>query len=508
MRLCLKQPIFFPGILLWLIFITTNINATTLEVGTGHPYSSFLEAIEDVTPGDTILIFSGTYNGGLFIDQLQGLPGAWIFILAAPEEMVIFDGGNNAWQITDAAYLYIHGIIFEHQSGNGLNFDDGGTYESPAHHVIFENCTFRNINASGNNDLLKLSGIDSFEIRSCFFFNGAEGGSGIDMVGCHDGLIQNCHFENLGSNSIQAKGGTRNIRIERNFFLNGGSRAVNLGGSTGLQFFRPIDAPYEAADLKVYSNIIIGSEAAVAFVGCINTEVVNNTIYLPGKWVLRILQETVDLSRFPPCGYNTFRNNIVYIDDHVNVECNIGPNTAPETFTFSSNLWFNEDDAVWTGPNLPVTDVDQIIGDPLFENPDLSIFTLLEGSPAIGNGYDVEQPILDYSGNPFTDPRSIGAEEGGMSTRLELIGKENDHFFKVYPNPFIDQIKIEFAGSISGEVDIHLTTIEGQTIESFTYNLSGEKLIEFAIPELVKGPYFLHVIANEKFDNLRVIIGQ
>jgi len=58
---------------------------------------------------------------------------------------------------------------------------------------------------SGNNDLLKLSGLDYFEIRNCEFRNGAEGGSGIDMVSCHHGIIQGNHFENLGSNSIQCK---------------------------------------------------------------------------------------------------------------------------------------------------------------------------------------------------------------------------------------------------------------------------------------------------------------
>ncbi|MBK9982774.1 MAG: hypothetical protein IPP15_10180 [Saprospiraceae bacterium] len=70
-----------------------------------------------------------------------------------------------------------------------------GTYATPAHHIKFENCTFRNIDATGNNDLLKLSGLDSFEIRHCVFLNGADGGSGMDMVGCHDGLIKNCFLK-------------------------------------------------------------------------------------------------------------------------------------------------------------------------------------------------------------------------------------------------------------------------------------------------------------------------
>src|SRR5688500_12064070 len=201
----------------------------TLEVGNGYPYPTLEAAIDAVIPGDTILVHEGIYSGGIYVADLQGTVSDRIYIIAAPGETVVFDGGTNAWQFTDAAYLKISGFIFQHQTGNGLNFDDGGTYETPAHHIIFDNCVFRDMNASGNNDLLKLSGLDSFEIVDCVFLNGSEGGSGIDMVGCHDGLIISNHFENLGSNSIQAKGGTSNIRIEANYFKNGCSRAVNLG---------------------------------------------------------------------------------------------------------------------------------------------------------------------------------------------------------------------------------------------------------------------------------------
>ena len=348
----------FISLAIALMFIPSfdDLKATTLDVRSGFPYATLGDAAFVALPGDTILVHEGTYSGGLFVGGLQGTTTDWIYILAAPGEEVIYSGGSNAWQFTDAAYLHIAGFIFQGQTGNGVNFDDGGSYETPAHHIVFDNCTFRDINASGNNDLLKLSGIDNFEIRNCVFLNGSAGGSGIDMVGCHDSSIHDNHFENQGSNSIQAKGGTSNIRIERNFFKNGGSRVLNLGGSTGLQFFRPLDAPYEAAELKVYSNVFIGSDAPIAFVGSINCEVVNNTLHLPTKWVLRILQETVDTSRFAPCGYNTFRNNIIYIDSRVSVECNIGPNTAPETFTFSNNFWFHSEDSGWPGPDLPVDD--------------------------------------------------------------------------------------------------------------------------------------------------------
>lgn len=304
--------------------------------------------------------------------------------------------------------------------------------------------------------------------------NGSPGGSGIDMVGCHDGIIRNCHFENLGSNSIQAKGGTSNIRIEANVFQNGGLRALNLGGSTGLQFFRPIDAAYEAADLKVYSNIFIGSEAPVAFVGSINCEVINNTIYLPGKWVMRILQETVDETRFPPCGYNTFRNNIIYIDNRVNVEVNIGPNTAPETFTFSNNLWYHSQDPNWSGPVLPAVEANSIVGqDPLFADAFAADFDIEEGSPAIGVGFEVINPATDHEGKDFLEPRSVGAFEGGMATTgVEIIEQEKAGTV-LYPNPCQNGFWIECE---EGSKPLSLHVYQSDGIEIITRSFTENKM--------------------------------
>jgi len=359
------------------------------HVGTNQKYSSVAQAISITIPGDTIMIYKGVYPGGLPFTNLQGKADKLVYIISAPSEPVIFNGGSTGWHMTDVAFIQIEKIIFQQQTGNGFNIDDGGSYSTPSHHIIFDSCIFRDINAGGNNDLLKMSGVDFFEIKNCIFLNGSKNGSGIDMVGCHEGLIRNNRFENQGANSIQTKGGSKNIRIEYNFFKQGGQRALNLGGSTGMQFFRPADVRYEAAALKVYSNIFIGSDVPVAFVGCIETQVVNNTIYLPNKWVIRILQETVDTSRFYACGNNSFKNNIIYRDNRVANDCNVGANTNPKSFHFSGNLWYHSQDSNWRGPNLPVADINCIIGkDPLFKNASFDDFSLKESSPAVGKGFN------------------------------------------------------------------------------------------------------------------------
>jgi hypothetical protein len=418
--------------------------AATLHVGANNPYPSLSAAVAVVQAGDTIEIHAGTYPGGIFFPNLKGTAAQWITIRGAAGETVVFAGGNNAIQLSDPAYLHFKNLIFQQQTGNGFNTDDGGTYNSPAHHILFENCTFRDMAVSGNNDLLKLSGLDDFEVRNCTFLNGAGSGSGIDMVGCHRGLIRGNYFENMGSNAIQAKGGTEYIRIEGNFFKNCGQRTLNLGGSTGLQFFRPDTAHFEAANLQVYSNIIIGSVAAVAYVGSVNVEVVNNTIYLPQNWVLRILQETVDPDRFLECGDNSFHNNIVVRNAGLSTETNIGPNTRPQTFSFSNNLWQHLDNPNWNGPSIPVAESNGIINqDPLLNNPASGDCHIPANSPAVGAGLQLLEPVLDFYGQDFAVPRSIGAAEG-----MPVSGTTEQHAsagFRVYPNPFSWQFFLDLS---------------------------------------------------------------
>ncbi len=124
---------------------------------------------------------------------------------------------------------------------------------------------------------------------------------------------------------------------------------------------------------------------SIAYVGCIQTEVTNNTIYLPQKWVIRILQETIDTSRFYPCGNNSFKNNIIYRDNRVGSDCNTGPHTNAQSFIFSNNLWYHAQNPTWRGPDLPVKDSNIIIGkDPLFNNATSGDFSLRKSSPAYG----------------------------------------------------------------------------------------------------------------------------
>ncbi len=480
--------------------------AANLHIGPGQSYPNLTAAVAVAKPGDTLLLHTAIYTGGLLITNLKGNENQWITIKNAPNANPVFEGGSNAIQFVEPAYLHLAGLVFQHQTGNGVNTDDGGTYITPAHHLVFEKCTFRDMSATGNNDLLKLSGLDFFEVRNCLFLNGAAGGSGIDMVGCHHGLIIGNHFENMGSNAIQCKGGSEHIRIEGNFFKKAGQRALNLGGSTGLAFFRPDTAHFEAANLQVFSNIIIGSEAPIAYVGAVRVDVINNTIYQPEKWVTRILQETVDPSRFLACGDNSFQNNIVFLGKNVGTATNIGPNTRPESFVFSNNLWFNADNANWGGPFLPVPESNQILNaNPLLAAPATGDFGIPMNSPAAGAGKSVANaPAKDFLGKWFAQPPSVGAIE---ARPLSQVQAPSDASIIVFPNPAGPCVHVRFEPAATSKYDMQLFDFQGKMIKIIVLDTNTGSFVEGTIDlqDLPNGLYLLGIFAQGRCIGRRLV---
>lgn len=377
------------------------------------PFANIQQAAGVAGPGDRIVVHEGAYPGGEFIDSLQGTEAQPILITGAPGEATPVIGSpavSQALHFVNPAWVILQDIIVDGPTGNGINIDDGGDYSTPAHHVVVRRVTIRDIGTGGNQDCLKLSGLDDFLVEDSSFLRCGGGGSAIDMVGCHAGIIRSNELRDLGATGIQGKGGTADVVIRGNLFVNAGDRAMNLGGSTGLAFFRPIDAPHEAARLVAISNVVVGSQAPTAYVGCDACVVGNNTFYLPERWVTRILQETTD-PRFVQCRDGLFINNIVVFDQAtLRTFVNVGGNTMDQTFVFSNNLWFARDDPGFGGPNLPTPPIDPVVQqDPLLADPAAEDFHLLPMSPAAGAGICYPQIGPDRDDLCYLDPPAIGA---------------------------------------------------------------------------------------------------
>lgn len=343
-------------------------------------------ALAAAKPGTRIELAAGDFTGFRAMN-VRGTAAAPIVVGAAdPAAPPRVRGGIH---LSDIAHFVLDGLLVEGAPANGINVDDGGSFETPSHHVVLRNLVVRDCGGRGNEDGIKLSGVTDLRIEACTVERWGRGGSAIDMVGCQRVVVEGCTIrdreQDMAATGVQMKGGTSDVVIRRCRFEHAGERAVNLGGSTGMQYFRPRPAGFEAKDLVVEGCTFVGSTAPFAFVGVDGAIVRHNTVFLPRKWVLRILQET-RAPGFVPCRGGVFTDNVVVVDG-VDATVNIGPDTAPETFTFARNWWFRRDAPARSVPRLPVAEAHGVHGrDPGFVDARNGDVRLRADSPAKQHG--------------------------------------------------------------------------------------------------------------------------
>ena len=341
------------------VLLVSEASAIVRVVGNTAQFSAALSAAQ---PGDEIVMQPGIYSGGHYRANLQQVT----IRSANPANQAIIDGGGNGIQLSDPSTVTISDITFRNQVDNGLNIDDGGTFDTPAQNITLRNITVRDIVTAGNHDGIKLSGVNDFLIENVQVLNWGTGGSAVDMVGCHRGLIQNSNFvhTNTANNgtTLQPKGGSKDItfRANRIELPRGSGRAVQAGGSTGTPFFRFADGDsgYEANRITAEGNVIIGGSSSFSWVNIDGGIFHHNVVNRPGQWVARILNENAGNPIVDTQNGQFLDNRIIYNDtaSEFSTAVNVGPETLPNTYTFARNRWLNlaNPTAAGSTPSLPV----------------------------------------------------------------------------------------------------------------------------------------------------------
>ena len=333
------------------------------EVITPSTRDGFISALNSAVPGDQILLHPGTYAGGIFAANVEGVTIGSL----DPDNPAVIQGGTNAMQLSDAVDVTIQDLIIEHSDVNGLNLDDGGSFETPARNITLRNLIVRNIGSTGNHDGIKLSGVTGFHVQNVHVDTWGTGGSAIDMVGSHNGVIENSLFTHdtisNGGTAVRPKGGSKNITIRANRIElnNNQGRAIQFGGSTDAEFFRFIDGDsgYEADSMVAEGNVVVGGSSAFSWSVIDGGDVHHNAMVRPDDWVLRILNEN------PSVGgtlNGRFFDNVVVFGDALRTHVNDGPDTEPGTFEFADNTWYNADTPGESTPSLPSAETGGVVG--------------------------------------------------------------------------------------------------------------------------------------------------
>ncbi len=398
------------------IFVAPTGSDSNGDGSAAAPYATIRYALSQATAGTRIRVQTGTYGAIGTAVGIQGTTTNPIAIVADGEVIIDAGGSGNAMGMSNASFIVVEGLTLQNTGVHGLNIDDGGDYATPAHHIVLRDLTFRNIGSGGNNDCLKMSGVDDFYITGCEFQD-CNRGEAIDMVGCHDGIITGNYVHDVVQNGVQTKGGSADVLIHGNRFEDIPQRAINAGGSTGVPYFRPLNANYEAARIQIIANTFLRTGSApVAFAGCDTCVFANNTIIEPQNYIARILEENTGRT----AGHDGYFINNLLVFNTAAISgwsyVNVGPNTHPNTFTFGWNLWYALDDSNFSGPiyrdGVPAETNAVIQQDPFLTDLAGGDYHIPNGSPAQGMGRDVPRgAVVDFDRLTYNDPPSVGAFE-------------------------------------------------------------------------------------------------
>ncbi len=371
---------------LFLSFVFFAANSSPSENIRVQDLSSLRSALKTIVPGASVEIQPGTYNGGFSLIRIQGRPDQPIVIAGADaQNPPVFTGAGEGLKVSSSSYIKFKNIVFRGFAVNGINIDDGGVIGQPSHHILLESLRIENIGPKGNHDALKMAGVNHFIIRRLQIEGW--GGSGVDLVGCRNGVIENSRFLHRegyrAGNGIQIKGGSRSILVQNNLFVNSGSRIVQIGGLTGLKYFRPAVQNYEAKDVIVAGNTFVGGESQIAWVTAQDSHVHHNLFYMPGRHLGRILQESDD-KQFFPCQSGLFEKNVIVVDERVRRLFSIGKDTRPESFMLRGNVWNGLRSEVVA--SLPSAEIGGFYGlDPVLRRTKTGQFGTASRNPAVRN---------------------------------------------------------------------------------------------------------------------------
>ncbi len=437
-----------------------SLSAKNVHIGPGRDFPNIGAACPSLKPGDTVYVHAGTYETFQYYSGLKGTSDQWITIIKAPNEDVIINGG---WQFTSSEYIRIEKLIFKTNSKYNntlLHFDHAGDCNKLSHHIAVDSCSFIDV-ADGNS--FKFGGVSDFEVSHCRFINNTSDAAGIALNESRNGIIRNCYFENIKTKGIQFKLGTFNVKVYTNYFKNTGidDSTFKVGESGGAQYYCPDAKDWHAKDIKIYSNIIAGGKTPFSIGLAINTEITNNTIVSPATFVMRLLSDETTFEN----KNNKLVNNIFYLDKTIYFNGTSSANNINfQSIVFQNNLFYAAHKPNWTGPD-PYTGeydaeeikgvkfINNIIANPMFNNPANTDYSLGANSPALGTGLAVPEPALDYFGKPFKALRAIGAIE---SDAVISDTSEPTMSFQLacYPNPTNSKLYLIVQENYDFEVEI------------------------------------------------------
>jgi len=384
------------------------------------PWQTIQHAVDSVSPGDTILVQSGTYQGAR-IEQ-SGTSDAWIILKAAPDANVLVNspGPNNrhdsileieTWEGDETvSFWVINGLEVADAPNWGI--DVRGNESNHSHHFIVQNNFVHNNGIDEGKTGIFFAFIDDVVVQGNESFGNGEHGIYLSNSGdrfivrgnrLHNNV--NCGLHINGDLESGEDGIISDGLVENNIIYENGKEGcsgINMDGvdtaiirnnllyenhAGGISLFQENGAIC-TQNVQILNNTIMQAEDGrwainISDDDCVNNKIFNNIILTRHEWRGSIL--------IPSSGISGFES------DHNIVMDRFSPDDDNSVISLSE----------WQSLGFDVNSIVSI-HDVVFDAS--NDFRLISGSPAIDTGLILTDLESDMEGT--SRPQGVGIDIG------------------------------------------------------------------------------------------------
>ncbi len=234
-------------------FVATNgndANPGTID----QPWQHVAYGVQQLSAGDTLNVRAGVYDEHLYIDTVNGEPGAYITIQS-------YDG-DLAAVLTDYvdfyARQYMKLIGFEISGGtNTVHIEPGRKLNPRSQYIYIQRCY---VHDSEGGDAIKVNQSDYIFIEDCEVVRGAD--QVIDFVWVNHSAVRRSYLHDFLDAGFYCKGGSLYDVVEDcvlSHALDSVTIAMRFGGTTDKRFRNP-DSSYSSEYCVFRNNVIRDAE--------------------------------------------------------------------------------------------------------------------------------------------------------------------------------------------------------------------------------------------------------
>ncbi len=493
-----------------------------------QPFQTIRRALDAATPGDTITLRNGVYQGGINIDidnlTIRSMPGEWAVVEAPLTEgqdglsssvfRYSFDTNGGKLQNLEITGGYYYGVMFWDwwDSNTGA-----GTVHTGASNITLEGCKIHDTGV----DAVKITpGANDISVINCEIYNtGRRSTTSSDGIDNNNGdrMIARGNFiHDIPGVGILTSGGSVDSLIEQNLVQNTRGAGINVGYYSELEWMEPDANPnlYTSLNNIARNNIIVNAaHAGIGIYSSLNPQVYNNTIVHAASEAQAPIQfGGVDIwvSNYSPDAHIVsvnpmVLNNIIESNNETRM-VDIREGSYSGVLTLDNNLYHSTGllgarfidrnvlgDAAhertfsqWK--NLEGHDLASQVANPLLD----ASWHLSAGSPAIAKAIAIAGMTNDIDGNPRAGTFDAGADQFGAGSNKVLPPAAYgapaieiaERAYHDYEGKTI-QVKVVRHGQTTDTVTVLYSTIDGTAKNGPDYHaVSG--MLTFAPGETEK----------------------